>query len=203
VFRITGSETQAVAPTAAAALTQGLFKNWKPDAGFPNSKLRLTARIKSQTVSATEDTGRPQIFVGFSDSGGAEMPAYDTGAGVITNAANAVGFLYATTGLVSNWQLIGAKSTAGDSGDQTANSGVAPVANTYTTLEVEIKSGRGDTGHTAHFWIDGIKRGTISSPVNSATALTPWIGGFFQDTGAGNFIDIDYVAISQPRDTGF
>lgn len=205
VFRILGSETQAVAPdTAAAALTGGLVKNWKANQGGPKAgRLRLTARVKLEVVSRTAEAGRTHMFVGFSDSGGAEMPAYDTGAGIITAAADAVGFLFSPGG-DTGWTLVGAKSTAGDSGDQSVVAGASygPSANTYTTLEVEVRSGNSDTGGAAHFWIDGKKVGRIDSPVGSAIAMTPWIGGFIQDTGAAQFIDIDYVAVSAPRDTG-
>jgi hypothetical protein len=38
--------------------------------------------------------------------------------------------------------------------------------------------------------------------VKSDAALTPWIGAWMQDTGLATQMDIDYVAISCPRDTG-
>lgn len=199
IFRILSSNTGGVAPTANGALTQGLFKNWKANMGGPKAgRLRLTARVKLENITRTAD--RIHAFIGFSDSGGAEMPAYDTGAGIISNAADLVGFLFAPGG-DTGWSLISVKSTAGDSGDQLVVAGVGPTANTYTTLEVEVRSGLSDTGGRAHFWIDGVKRGTIDSPVGSAIALTPWLGFWCQDTG-DQFFDIDYVAISAPRDTG-
>lgn len=204
VLRMSGSETQAVAPTAAQALTQGLMKQWKVDSGGPkNGRLRMTARLKVDTVTRTAEAGRAHVFVGFSDSGGAEMPAYDTGAGIISNAADLCGFLLSPGG-DTGWSLVSAKSTAGDSGDQlvVAGSTYAPTSNVYTELEMEIRSGSSDTGATAHFWIDGTPVGSISSPVGSAIAMTPWIGMFGQDTGWANNLDIDYVAISAPRDTG-
>jgi hypothetical protein len=207
IFRITGSETQGVTSEAAGALTQGLFKNWKANSGGPkNGRLRLTARVKVGTISQTAEGGRPHVFVGFSDSGGAEFPAYDTGAGVISPAADMAGFYYSASPASGStaWKLVSVKSTAGDSGDQLvdAASSYAPTSNVYQTLEMEIRSGNSDTGGRAHFWIDGKKVGTIDSPVGSAIALTPWIGMWCQDTGFANTLDIDYVAISAPRDTG-
>lgn len=211
VFRITDSLT--VSGTAPAvrlgALTQGLFKNWKADMGKGSMKtdrrLRLSARVKLETVTRTADAGRTHAFIGFSDSGGGEFPAWDTGAGVISAAADLVGFLFSPGG-DTGWSLVAAKSVAGDSGDQLVVAGASygPSTNTYTTLEVEIRSGLSDTGGTAHFWIDGKKVGTISSPLASNVALTPWIGAAGQDTGdqAGKFFDIDYVAVSGARDTG-
>lgn len=206
VFRFGGSETQpVVADAGAQALTQGLFKQWKADmGGRKNGRLRLSARVKSANISTTAEAGRAHIFVGFSDSGGLEVPAYDTGAGVISQASDLVGFLFAPSAASapSNWQCISAKSTAGDSGDQLVASGVGPTANVYDALEVEVRSGNSDTGGAAHFWINGRKVGVINSPVGSGVALTPWIGTWMQDTGLATSFDIDYVAISSPRDTG-
>ena len=202
VYRITGSETNGVAPTDNAALTAGLVKNWKANQGGPkNGRLRMSARVKFDSVSRVAEGGRTYVFVGFSDSGGAEMPVYDTGAGMISNAADLVGFSFSPAG-DTGWSLVSVKSTAGDSGDQLVVPVVSQTANVYTTLELEVRSGNSDTGGRAHFWIDGIKRGSIDSPVNSATALTPWIGMWVQDTGYAATLDVDYVALSAPRDTG-
>jgi hypothetical protein len=208
VYRISGSETIATAaPETCAALTQGLFKQWKADmGGRKGGRLRMSARVKAGTISTTAEGGRTHIFVGFSDSGGAEVPAHDSGAGVVSQAADLVGFLYGPTSASNSntWQCVSAKSIAGDSGDQLATpSPVAtPVSNVYDTLELEVSNGISDTGGVAHFWINGRKVGTINSPVGSNIALTPWIGGWVQDTGFALQLDIDYVALSSPRDTG-
>jgi hypothetical protein len=204
IFRTTTSDSSS-APTDAIALTQGLFKNWKANQGpAGQGRLRLTARVKSSVVSTAATSGRNHLFIGFSDSGGAEAPAYDTGIGVISNAADLVGFLFSPSGQNTDWTAVAARSTAGDSGDQLVATGVTPVSNVYTTLEVEVRSGPGDTGGTAHFWVDGVPVAKISSPVGSAVAMTPWIGQWVQDTGFqdANWFDIDCVNLSAPRDTG-
>lgn len=207
VFRLSGSETVATAaPETGAALTQGLFKQWKVDAGGrKNGRLRMSARVKAGTISTAAEGGRHHLFVGFSDSGGMELPAYDTGGGIITAAADAVGFIYSPTGATTDrWTMVAAKSTAGDSGDQQASpsTAVAPVSNVYDWLEIEVRNGISDTGSAAHFWINGKKVGSINSPVGSGIALTPWIGGFVQDTGFALQVDIDAIGVSSPRDTG-
>lgn len=208
VFRISGSETVAFSgPESNAALTQGLFKQWKADmGGRKGGRLRMTARIKAGTIATAAEAGRTHIFVGFSDSGGAEMPAFDTGGGVISNASDVVGFVYGPSSAAysDRWQCVAAKSVANDSGDQLAvpTPAVAPVSNVYDVLELEVRNGISDTGGAAHFWINGKKVATINSPVKSDVALTPWIGGFVQDTGFAIQLDIDYVAVSAPRDTG-
>jgi hypothetical protein len=205
VFRITGSETQGVAPTSAAALTQGAgIANWKPNAGGAKASwLHMCARVKLGTITRTAKAGRTYAFIGFSDTGGAEMPAYDTGAGILTPAANAMGFLFSPAG-DTGWTAVSAKSTAGDSGDQSVvcGSSYGPSANTYTTLEIDYRAGPSDTGGQAVFSIDGRRVAAINSPVNSATALAPWLGGFIQDTGYAGTIDIDFVNVSNKRDTG-
>lgn len=204
VLRITGSETNGVAPESGGAITQGLMKQWKVNSGGPkNGRLRFSARVKFDSISRAAEGGRTYVFAGFSDSGGYEFPIYDTGAGMISQAADAVGFAFGAGG-DTGWSLVSAKSTAGDSGDQLVVAGASrgPSANMYTTLELEVRSGISDSGSTAHFWIDGRKVGTIASPVNSAIALTPWIGSWCQDTGYAQTFDLDYVAISAPRDTG-
>ena len=207
VYRISGSETGGVTHAACGALTTGTFKQWKADMGGPHrGRLRLAARVKSGTISTTAEGGRTHFFVGFSDSGGAESPAYDTGAGVISNAADLVGVLWAPTSASysDRFQCVAVKSTAGDSGDLLAvpATAVAPVSNVYNTIEIEVRNGIGDTGSAAHFWIDGKRVATINSPVKSDVALSPWIGAWVQDTGFALSFDIDYVSISAPRDTG-
>lgn len=204
VFRITslgGIGSRALAPTANGGLTGGLMKQWKPNSGGPkNSRLRMGARVKLSSISRTAP--RIHAFVGFSDSGGSEHPASDTGAGIISRAADLMGFLFSPGG-DTGWSLISAKSTAGDSGDQlvVAGSSYAPTANVYQTLEMDYRTGPSDTGGRVHFWIDGQKVGSIDSPVASSTALTPWVGIFCQDTDTG-VLDCDYINIAAARDTG-
>mgnify|MGYP001045680788 FL=1 len=204
VFRLLGSNTDAAAPSAVRALNSGAL-NWKANqgrgTGGPNgSRLRMGARIKIE--SADRSAKRQSVFVGFTDLTTAEMPAYDTGAGVISPASDLVGFLYgarADTG----WSGVAAKSIAGDSGDQLVVLGAqyGPSSNVYTDLEVEISRGAGDTGGKATFYINGVARGVINSPVGSAVALTPIIATFDEDTGA-RFVDVDWINVSAPRDTG-
>ena len=180
------------------ALTQGLFKNWKANAakGGRDGRLRLGARVKIESVSRT--AARQHVFVGFSDSGGAEFPAYDTGAGVISNAADLVGFLFSPGG-DTGWSLVSAR--AGTAQLAVAGASYGPSTNTYTTVELEVATNPSDTGGKATFWVDGRIVGKIDSPLTSSVAVTPWIGFWVQDTGP-RFIDIDYVNISAPRDTG-
>lgn len=199
VCRILSTNTAATKTAAGAAAALAGAAQWKPNQAGPEREhsLRLSARVKLESVGRT--ASRIHAFVGFTDNG-AEFPVYDTGAGMISAAADAMGFVFAPGG-DTGWSAVSAKSTAGDSGDQLVVTGKVPVANKYTTLEMEYRAGPSDTGGRVHFWIDGLDVGSINSPVNSATALTPYIGQWVQDTGS-DYTDIDYVAISAPRDTG-
>lgn len=187
VMRISFQGTAQPAPTRPVGLTNGLIKNWKPDQG----RLCFGARVKLPSLASLN------VFVGLTDSGGAEMPAYDTGGGVITEAADAIGFIYSNLGSLTTWQGVSARSVAGDSGDQTVATGVTPTANTYDVLEFCM----GDSGETAIFRVNGVAVGRLQNPVEAKTALTPALLVFGSDTGTIQ-MDVDWVGISAARDTG-
>jgi hypothetical protein len=195
VVRIAPESAPAPVHTQNHCLTQGLFKNWKAKAA-PNGRdgiLRMTARYKQESVSRTVE--RQHIFIGFSDSGGAETPVYDTGVGPLANATDAVGF------------LIAPGADTGFNGVSVLNGtvkqsvlGVSPTANKYHTLSLEVRTSQGDAG-VARFWVDGVLRGKIDAPVTQTVAMSPWLGQWVQDTGILN-LDIDYINIASTRDTG-
>lgn len=198
VYRLIGTNTPTPAPGGVNQLTQEL--NWKADMGSAgDGMVYMAARVKVESVSRTQN--RQHVFVGFTDNKAAEMPIYDTGAGVITQAADAVGIMFSPGG-DTGWSAVAAKSTAGDSGDATPVSLETSVtANKWVDLAVRLKRSTGDTGGTAYFYVDGALKGLIGSPVNSSVAMTPTIAYFSQDTGA-RFLDIDYVNVAGTRDTG-
>ena len=187
VVRVSFQGTPVNAPTFAVGLTNGLIKNWKPDQG----RLHFAARVKLPSLASVN------AFIGLSDSGGSEMPAYDTGGGVITNAADAIGFMYSNLGSVTNWQGVAARSVAADSGDQTVDSAKALTANTYDVLEIDM----GDSGELATFRVNGVAVGRLTNPVEAKTALTPGVWVFGSDTGTIQ-VDIDWINIAANRDTG-
>jgi hypothetical protein len=201
VWRLTMGDTLTAAPSNVNVFNQR--KIWKANQSFDAKygRLRMGARVKIGTVSR-DSPDRVSVFVGFTDTGGTEMPLYDTGGGLVTVAADAVGIAFGSRG-DTGWWAASAKSTAGDSGD-----GGPVVLDTTTTtnvwdvLEIEVHRGISDTGGTATFYVNGIPKGTIISPVNTATALIPVIAMFQEDTGGGNTLDIDWVNVSAPRDTG-
>lgn len=190
VMRVSFQGTPLNAPTGAVGLVQshGGIKNWKPNQG----RLHFAARVKLPSLASVN------AFIGLSDSGGSEVPAYDTGGGVITQAADAIGFMYSNLGSSStNWQGVSARSVAADSGDQTVTSSVTPVANTYDVLEIYM----GDSGENATFAINGSPIGRLTNPVEAKSALAPGVWVFGSDTGTIQ-VDVDWVAVSANRDTG-
>jgi hypothetical protein len=190
VMRVSYAGTALGTPAAAIGLTGGLIKNWKPDQG----RLTFAARVKLPSLASVN------AYIGFSDSGGSEMPSYDTGdaGGIpITNMADGIGFMYSNLGGVTTWRAVSARSVAGDSGDQTVNTGITPVANTYDVLEFHM----GDSGEHATFFVNGVAVGRLTNPVEAKNALVPGVWVFGSDTGTIQ-VDIDYIALSANRDSG-
>ena len=206
VFRINLSATATATPAAGALINSGALQ-WKAKQGKggKNGNLRLSARVKlPKVVAHGVDTGIGSVFIGFTDITTFEFPIYDTGnsTGPISPAADAVGFLWGSRA-DTGWTAVAVKSTAGDSGDQQALTGVTPTQNVWQTLEIDIHSGISDTGGSATFYINGVPKARINSPVASATALTPVVAICQLQANANtSLVDIDYLNISAPRDTG-
>lgn len=196
VFRMTSSSQAGIQDAdECQALSMNLYKNWKANQGEGKSgTLRIGARVKMQSASRTDH--RQHVFVGFSDSGGAQMAAYDTGAGV-GGVSDFVGFIHSPGG-DTGWSLV-ARQDSGTA--QVSASGESATSNKYDVVEVAIQRDPGDTGGTAYGYINGKLVAKISNPIHSAKALSPWVGFFVQDTGA-RYLDVDYINVSAPRDTG-
>jgi len=200
VFRIFSTPTVAAKTSAGGAGISARLLQWKGNAGpgGKDSVLRMAARIKRQSVSRT--LNRTHVFVGFTDIATYEFPAFDTGAGIISAPNDFVGFM-GSPGGDTGWSAVAAKGVAGDSGDQVVALQNSVTDNVYDVLEVEISRGASDTGGLAKFFINGVPKGQISSPIQSGVALAPCVYAFLQDTGTGA-VDIDWVNVSATRDTG-
>lgn len=193
LYKTAGVATKA--PTELQALVGEL--QWKANQGKGANAgdLRFSARVKLESISRTAK--RIHVFAGFTDTVAAEHPIYDTGAGVISTASNAVGFMFSPGG-DTGWSAV---AVDGDTDATPVALGGSVTANVYDELELVIKRGSGDTGASAHFFVNGVQKGRIAKPVNVTTALAPVISAWQQDTG-GEYIDVDYFAASAPRDTG-
>lgn len=165
-----------------AGLTGGILPQWKANQG----NLRFGARVKMSALTGLH------LFVGLSDSGGSESPVYDTGT-LTANATSAAGFLWSPA-TSSHWRGV----ATGAAVSAVADTGDAPVANVYDVLELDFGS---DSGQAVQFFRNGDYVGSIANPVNAATALTPSIIGWAQDTGVPTF-DVDWINVSANRDTG-
>lgn len=196
VGRILTEVTPLNVPGETFAITHGLMLQWKPNQG-PSGDLGdfgFAARVKFESVSRT--VKRQHVFIGLADTGGAEHPAYDTGGGIISPATDLIGFMFSPGG-DTGWSLVSSQGGT----DQLAVPVEGPTANVYDTLGFIIRRGSGDTGGTAYFFRNGKQIGKINNPITGTVALTPWLGFWCQDTGQ-RYLDIDYVNIYAPRDTG-
>jgi hypothetical protein len=212
VFEITSSATITTATPAGSSKTiVGRQLAWKANQGpgAHSGRLRMAARVKASQYPTKTSGDWSGFFVGFTDSTAHEVPIHDTGrtgdsgASAVSTASDLVGFLWGTGG---DTGIRGVSATSGsgganDSGDQQVTlTTVLPTANTWMVLEVEVQRGAGDTGGTATFFIDGVPKGKINSPVNPAVALTPVVS--YYDTGGAGLFDVDWINCSAARDTG-
>lgn len=188
VFRMTSSATSTQTPDGGAQSLNGP-PNWKANQG----RLRFGVRLKTATLAGNT------VFAGYTDTGGTEMPAYDTGGGIITPAADYVGFIWSGEGSATQQAYRCVAGKAGVDQVGTPASSITPTANVYDVLEVELP---GVDGGTANFFVNGKPYAQIPS-----AAVTPTVamaGGVWRANtdGAANAIDIDWINMSAGRDTG-
>ena len=193
VARVSFAGSTFSTPNFSIGLTKGLMRHWKANSG----NLRFAARVKLPSL------GSVNAFIGFSDSGGSEMPAYDTGtnaaAGFLSNMTDGIGFMYSNLGSVTTWRGVTTKTDVDQS--IAGTSAQSPTANVYDVLEIELSE---DSGQRAHFFVNGQQLGTtgyIADPLNAATGLVPGIWVFGVDSGTIQ-VDADWIAVSSNRDTG-
>lgn len=200
VFRL--FNTPSTTPTQTSAGNEeinGSTLQWKADQGPGNSgRLHIGARVKLSSVSRTANRGH--VFIGFKDTAAIEHPAYDTGGDAITASSDLVGFMFSPGG-DTGWVAIGKGSVSGDTGHQLKVVDTGPEAGVYDFLEMILTHGPGDTGGTAHFFVNGRPAATLDSPVASTTAMTWVASAWQQDTGSAP-VDIDLINVSALRDTG-
>ena len=190
VIRLNGIATMQPAPAHNLGLSTNAIKNWKANQG----NLRFAARVKLPSLATAN------VFLGFSDSGGADMPAYDTGTnaaiGFLSNMTEGAGFMFGPGGSSTAWRPVATKGDA----DQVAAGGTSysPTANVYDVLEIEFSS---DSGQRVDFFINGNFAGKIDNPLDAAVALAPGAWMFSNDTGTTQ-LDIDWINVSANRDSG-
>lgn len=193
VARMHLSSTAAKTAAAYSVLNHGLFPQWKANQG----NLRMSARLKIDNEDGAN------VFVGFADTGAAQMAIRDTGddGGLpLAAASNLVGWLYSGgDGSPSTaWRGV----TCNADTVATPISGDDPTNNVYTVLEFELSdTGAGGDGKVAKFYQDGVLKGAISDPVLATRAMVPVLSAFASED-TGNVIDLDFINCSANRDSG-
>jgi len=182
-FRMTTGD-DAAADMATNGVQLHSFLSWKANQG----NLVFETRVKLSAITGVA------LFVGLTDQiASLEMPIESAGSAdtITTTATDAVGFFFDTRMTTDNWWLAGVKNNA-DATHQ--NSGIAPVADTYNTLRIEL-----DASGNAIFYMDGVKIGTqMANAVTATVALTPVIAAF-TPAAASRSIDGDYILVQADR----
>jgi len=186
-------------PTEQAKLGISAAMQWKGNQGAgPNdgkAPVRLAARVRISDTGFTKCA----MWMGFTDTNVAEAPVIDTGGAIVSVATNAVGIGFSNRG--SGDTGLVAYAVNGDTNRTPVVLDTGYTLGKYVDLEVAIHHGPSDTGGTATFYVNGEPKGSISSPLGMAIPLAPQIL-FWSDTGGMALLDIDWVNVSGPRDTG-
>ncbi len=198
---------------AIMGITGGLMWKGNQGSGPTDNKnpLRFGCRLKigdfggDTGTHEIHDTGghNVNVWVGFTDTIAGEVPVIDTGGAVISNANNAVGVAFSSSRVTrgagdTGWVAYAVNGTATLT-PLVLNA--SPVANVYDTIEIELHHGYSDTGGTATFYINGSSAGSIAAPLAMNVALAPQIL-MWGDTGGGTTVEVDWINVSAPRDTG-
>lgn len=158
--------------------------SWKANQG----NLSMEARLKISAITNIN------LFVGFTDQIAAlEAPIISAGSAntITTNATDAVGFMFDTSMTDDVFWLTGVKN---DTDATPQKSTVAPVADTYVRLRIDV----GSTGG-ADFYINGARAGTaMANAVTATVALTPVVAAFTRTAASAN-VDVDYIQILATR----
>lgn len=176
-------DTTASMAVSGVQLDSGLI--WKANQG----ELAFEARVKMSQITTIA------VFVGFTDQVAAlEMPIHSAASAntITTNATDGVGFFFDTSMDGDTWWGAGV-ATDVDATHQ--NFGVAPVADTWETLRIELT-----TAGAAKFFRNGKQVGSLMTGAVTATvALTPVIAGFNRNTSGTPTLTADYVHVSGLR----
>jgi hypothetical protein len=152
-----------------------------------NGGLRIQARVKLSAITTCT------AFIGFTDVVSLEQSIlYATGTTYTTNASDACGFLFDTVSTADKWCLTGVAADVDATMEELT---VAPVADTYETLAVELS-----TAGAATFFRNGIQVGNVmSGAVTPTVALTPVLYVSKLSVTASMTMSVDYINVSMRR----
>lgn len=157
--------------------------NWKANTGG----LAFDCRLKMAAITTIA------VFVGFTDQASSlEMPIHSAGSAntITTNASDAVGLFFDTSMSDDYWWAAGVK---GDTDATHASTGIAPTADTWQRLRVEV-----DASGNATMLINGRVYATVSSAVTATVALTPVVAAF-RRAASSTTVDLDYIYVESER----
>lgn len=179
---VTGDSATLTYAGNGIQITQGAFFNFRAAEGG----LAIEARVKLDAITTAG------FFVGFTDNGAFEAPieASGVGNGITTNATDAVGFLFDTRMTNANLWAVG---VANDVDAVSVNTGIAPVANTYVTLRVEV-----DNLGNATYFINRNAVARVATAVRPSIALTPTVAATSFVAAVRN-LDVDYIQAKANR----
>lgn len=182
VFLLTPGDSAGTIVADGAEINGEL--NWKASQGG----LEFEARVKLAAITSVS------CFVGLTDTRSLEQAIHSANSAntITTNATDAVGFFFDTNMTDDNWWMAG---VANDVDATHQDSGVAPVADTYDVLRVEI-----NTSGVATFYINGKQKGTkMTGALTPTIALCPCVIVRPLSAVAGKTLSIDYIYVSADR----
>jgi len=134
------------------------------------------------------------VVAGFTDVTSLEEPFNIASGDVGTSTcSDGAAFVYDADATTKGWFAMAVDSNADDTDNGTC--GVAPVADTYQVLRLEISSG----GGTCTFYINGVSRRVLSNAgVTPNVSLYPTVVACSTGTAART-IDEDYIRVGHTR----
>lgn len=177
----TGAGAGASMAANGVQLHQAL--QWKANQG--NLAFETMLKVSAITTIA--------LFVGFTDQiGSLEMPIHAAGSAntITTNATDAAGLFFDTSMTDDNFWVAGVKN---DTDGTHVNTSIAPVADTWIRLGVEL-----DSSGNAIGYINGVNVGAVANAVTATVALTPVIACFRRAASSAT-IQVDYINVIASR----
>lgn len=150
--------------------------------------LVFEARLKINTAVTAVS-----VNVGLTDSTSLEEPFTISGSTITANADDAACFVYDTAQTTDQWMACSVDSTTVD--EDSDLTGIAPVADTYQTLRIEIEP----DGNTIQFYINGLLVRTLT-----VAGITPSVNLYATiianaTTTTSKVVDVDYVYVAHNR----
>lgn len=175
------------------------------DATFANDGSQLVGHIPVQAASGglmfetrlhinTAITA-VSVVAGLTDATGLEEPFNIASGDVGTStASDGAAFVYDADATTKGWFAMAVDSNADDTDNGTC--AVAPVADTYQVLRLEVSVG----GGTCTFYINGTSRRVLSNAgVTPNVNLYPTIAICGTGTAAVKTVDVDYIRVGHTR----